>query len=46
MSTTTADAPKAPAPAAPSAFRPPNLALTTIGLALASFMEVVVISLG
>ena len=29
----------APAQAAPQAFRPPNLALTTVGLALASFMQ-------
>ena len=30
----------APAQAAPQAFRPPYLALTTVGLALASFMQV------
>ena len=30
----------ATAQAAPQAFRPPNLALTTVGLALASFMQV------
>ena len=30
----------APAQAAPQPFRPPNMALTTVGLALASFMQV------
>lgn len=45
MSTTTADAPGASAPAAHPAFRPPNLALTTIGLALASFMQVLDITI-
>jgi MFS transporter, DHA2 family, multidrug resistance protein len=46
MSTITEDeerfgVPPEPVPAAPAAgFRPPNLALTTIGLALASFMQV------
>lgn len=38
MSATTANAAAAPAPQA--GFRPPNLALTTLGLALASFMQV------
>jgi MFS transporter, DHA2 family, multidrug resistance protein len=46
MSTTVEDeerfgVPPEPVPAAPAAgFRPPNLALATIGLALASFMQV------
>jgi DHA2 family multidrug resistance protein len=39
MSATTANAtPATPAPQA--GFRPPNIALTTLGLALASFMQV------
>ncbi|WP_101925333.1 MULTISPECIES: DHA2 family efflux MFS transporter permease subunit [Luteimonas] len=44
MASTTADD-AAPAQAAPTAFRPPNLALTTIGLALASFMQVLDITI-
>ena len=41
MSTTAQDAPAGPpAAASPAAFRPPNVALTTLGLALASFMQV------
>ena len=43
MSATTATAGAAPTPQA--AFRPPNLALTTIGLALASFMQVLDITI-
>ncbi len=43
MSATTASAGAAPAPQA--GFRPPNLALTTIGLALASFMQVLDITI-
>ncbi|WP_024889893.1 DHA2 family efflux MFS transporter permease subunit [Luteimonas huabeiensis] len=38
-------APAAAAPAAPTAFRPPRLALTTFGLALASFMQVLDITI-
>ncbi|HST43819.1 MAG TPA: DHA2 family efflux MFS transporter permease subunit, partial [Luteimonas sp.] len=46
MATTTQDAaPVDPAPAAAAPFRPPNLALTTIGLALASFMQVLDITI-
>ena len=45
MATTTTDAvPDGPVPAA-TPFRPPNLALTTIGLALASFMQVLDITI-
>ncbi|HOU66795.1 MAG TPA: DHA2 family efflux MFS transporter permease subunit, partial [Thermomonas sp.] len=41
MSTIAQDAPAGPpAAASPAAFRPPNVALTTLGLALASFMQV------
>ena len=41
MSSTTATAPAGPAPRADGlAFAPPNVALTTLGLALASFMQV------
>ena len=44
MSTIAQDAPAGPprgqAAASPAAFRPPNMALTTLGLALASFMQV------
>ena len=44
MSTTAQDASASPpggqAAASPAAFRPPNVALTTLGLALASFMQV------
>lgn len=43
MSATTATAGAAPAPQA--GFRPPNLVLTTIGLALASFMQVLDITI-
>jgi hypothetical protein len=41
MSTIAQDAPAGPpAAASPAAFRPPNVALTTLGLALATFMQV------
>ncbi|MEG2981678.1 MAG: MFS transporter, partial [Stenotrophomonas sp.] len=44
MSSIAQDASASPAggqaAASPAAFRPPNMALTTLGLALASFMQV------
>jgi len=45
MSATTANAGPAPTAANMAGFRPPNLALATIGLALASFMQVLDITI-
>lgn len=45
MSATTANAGAAPAAPTQAGFRPPNIALTTLGLALASFMQVLDITI-
>jgi hypothetical protein len=45
MSATTANAGPAPTAANMTGFRPPNLALATIGISLASFMQVLDITI-